>query len=190
MPESARSCGRCSLCCQVLRVDALAKPGGTPCRHQRAEGGCGIYAERPGICRAYRCAWLQGSFEDDDRPDRLGAVLDFSPRVDGLELCIRQASADAFDTSPRLQEIANRYRETLPVRITHAEDVWNASRPYRILRAKGAEERVSGERVETFQDGERVSERRIPWLERSVRRAWLALQRRRLRRLTPPPHND
>jgi len=60
-----RRCDACSLCCTVLRVDALSKLGGLPCRHLGPPGtGCGIHTRRPGICRAYRCLWLQGGLED------------------------------------------------------------------------------------------------------------------------------
>ena len=140
-----RSCGTCSLCCTVLRVDPLRKLGGVPCIHQRvgSEAACAIHGqpERPELCGAYRCAWLQGRFEDGDRPDRLGAVLDVSVRVGLPLLSIREERRGAFEASPRLQEIAAGARETMEVRITCAEDPMDADRPYRVLLPAG-EERV------------------------------------------------
>ncbi len=187
MPEPAtpeRVCGGCSLCCTVLRVDELGKLGGEPCVHLRRAGdGCSIHPTRPGICRAYRCLWLRGALEDDDRPDRLGAVLDVANDGGGPYLAIREARAGAFDRSPRLREIAERHRASMPVRITSASDVMNPERPYRVLLPGGVEHRVEGDWVTVLREGRPPERRRVPWLERGVRRLVLRLQAWRLRRL-------
>ena len=185
-PAPERACGECSLCCTVLRVDELAKLAGRPCpelRPHRQGHGCGIYARRPGICRAYRCLWLRGGLEEADRPDRLGAVLDVVAQGATPRLEIRQARPGTFDTSPRLREIAERYRETMPVRLTDVEDVANPDRPFRVLLAGGEEQRVRGEEVTLYRDGRPVATQRLWWLERLVRRLAVWLRRRRLRRL-------
>ncbi|MGI9590613.1 MAG: YkgJ family cysteine cluster protein [Myxococcota bacterium] len=178
---SGRECGACSLCCTLLRVDELAKRGGVDCVHQRPEGGCGIYERRPGICRAYRCLWLRGHFEESDRPDRLGAVLDFVNHGGTLMLEVREAREGSFDASPRLQEIAERQRATLPVRVTDADDVMDPDRPFRVLLPGGEEQRVAGDRIEVHRPGQPVEVRRLPLLERLARRALLRLRARRLR---------
>jgi Fe-S-cluster containining protein len=186
-----RACGDCSLCCTVLRVDELRKLGGVPCRELRAPGPgggcCGIHERRPAVCRAYRCLWLQGGLEERDRPDRLGAVLDVVTAGAETRLEIHQADPEAFDRSARLREIAERYRAAMPVRILDVADVLDPDRPYRILlppsRGDGgarAELRVEGERVTELRDGAVVGERRLPWLERLVRRAAIAWRRMRL----------
>ena len=181
----ARRCGDCDLCCTVLRVDALGKLGGRRCRHQRELGaGCGIYATRPGICRDYRCLWLQGGLEPGDRPDRLGAVIDLSTREGPAYLGIRQLREGTFDASPRLQEIAESFRGTLPVRITRAEDAENPSRPYRVLLPDGLEQRVEGEWFEEIRHGRVMARQRMPMLERGFRRLRLAWQQWRGRGLT------
>jgi hypothetical protein len=176
----------------VLRVDELAKLGGTPCVHVVAAGdgdggGCGIHARRPAICRGYRCLWLSGKLLDEDRPDRLGAVLDLVPTSGGgggaLRLSIREGTPGAFERSSRLQEIAALFREQLPVRITDVADVLDPGRPFRVLLANGEEQRVAGDVVTTLRGGAVVSTRRAPWPERWARRASLAWQRQKLRRL-------
>lgn len=185
---AVRACGECSLCCVVLRVDELRKLGGVPCRHLGGDrSGCSIYASRPAICRRYRCLWLRGWFDEADRPDRLGAVLDLDSSGGSVRLAIRQASPGAFERSPRLVQIAGRMRETMPVRVTDTEDVLNPDRPYRVLLADGEEHLVEGDRVTVFRDGERVGERRPPWVERAMRGLVLRLQRRRLRRRASIP---
>jgi hypothetical protein len=168
----------------VLRVDELGKLAGTPCPKLRAGGhGCSIYEGRPRICRAYRCLWLRGGLRDEDRPDRLGAVLDVVARGTTLRLEIRQAERGRFDRSPRLQQIAARHRELMPVRITDVEDVLDPDRPFRVLLAGGVEQRVAGEQVTLWRDGRPVETQRLWWLERLARRVDLWLRQRQLRRL-------
>ena len=182
-PASERACGSCSLCCTVLRVDELAKLGGADCVHQRTGGGCRIHDRRPGICRAYRCLWLRGHFEESDRPDRIGAVLDFVNHGGQLMLELREARSGSFDASPRLQELAERQRVSLPVRITDTDDVMDPDRPFRVLLPGGEEHRVAGERIEVHRPGRSLEVRRLPLLERLVRRVTLHLRSRRLSRL-------
>lgn len=199
---ASRSCGECSLCCTILRVEELAKPAGVDCLHQRSVGpdgrhpaggtratgaaspvgGCGIYATRPPICRGYRCLWLQGGLKDDERPDRLGGVVDLETTGIGLRLAIREARRGAFDASPALQAIAERYREQMPVRISDAEDVMNPDRPFRVLLADGIEQRIQGESMEIHRRGLPVETRRLPWAERLGRRLSIAWRSRRLGR--------
>ena len=90
--EDERRCGECSLCCTVLRVDELSKLGGTSCVHQDVDvPGCAIHAARPEICRGYRCLWLRGGLESDDRPDRLRAVVDVRTNGTSSWLEVREA---------------------------------------------------------------------------------------------------
>jgi len=72
-----RECGACQACCQVMGIHELGKPEQQRCPHQ-CKKGCGIYAERPGSCQAYRCRWLHGdpNLSQRDRPDRLGVIFD------------------------------------------------------------------------------------------------------------------
>jgi hypothetical protein len=178
----ARACGACSVCCTVLRVDELAKLGGVACLHQRAEGGCTIHPRRPAICRVYACLWLRGRLDDADRPDRLGAVLDLASRGGLPELVIHEAAPGAFDGSARLREIAEAYRGSMPVRMHEYGEALDPDRRFRVLLPGGEEQRVAGERVELWRDGARIAERRLPWLERLLRRGALAWRRLRLRR--------
>jgi len=187
--SGGRECGACSLCCTLLRVDELGKLGGTPCRHQRVghpEGGCGIHARRPAVCRGYRCLWLEGRLEDGDRSDRLGAVLSLTTLGDTPTLCVHESRPGAYDASPRLQAIAAHFRETLPVRISDAADVLDPERPVRVLLAGGVEQHHLGDRVVVHRPGAEPETHRLPWLDRTLRRAVLAWRRFRLRRATKP----
>lgn len=185
-PAPERRCGTCSLCCRVLRVEPLRKLGGVACTHQD-EGSptpCGIHGspDRPALCGAYRCAWLQGRFKAGDRPDQLGAVLDVAPQVGLPVLWIHEATVGCFDASPRLQEIAEECRATMEVRISTAADVMNAGRPARVLLPRQEEHRIVGDRLTVLRGGEVVSDRRLPLLDRCLRRISLAWSRWRLRK--------
>ena len=181
--ECERACGDCTLCCTVLRVDELGKPGGTPCAKLRLDGGgCAIHERRPGICRRYRCLWLQGAFDEEDRPDRLGAVLDLLTRAGTTHLAIREAAPGAIDRSDRLRDIAGRYRSFMPVRVTDASDVMNPDAPLRLLLPGGEERRVEGDTVSVWRDGRLVETRRLPWVQRLARRVLERVERARLRR--------
>jgi len=181
--STARNCGECSACCTVLRVDALQKLGGTPCRHLRRDGpGCAIHPRRPGICRGYRCLWLQGGLEEGDRPDRLGAVLDLVTRGASTQLEVHELAPGALDASPRLRAVVERFRATLAVRVHSPGDPRDPDRPFRVLMPGGEEQRVRGERVATLRRGELVDERRLPWLDRLARRGALRWRAWRLRR--------
>lgn len=84
---SARECGPCQACCELPTVPELKKPMFTRCENLCA-AGCSVYDERPQTCRAFVCAWLRGDafLADDDRPDRLGLML---------ETCVSQPSGES-----------------------------------------------------------------------------------------------
>ena len=187
-PERARraaerSCGPCSACCTVLRVDELGKPAGVDCTHQRVGGGCRIHETRPPICRGYHCLWLQGGLEDDERPDRTGGIVDLEAVGAAVQLSIREIRPGAFDTSPALQSIAKRHRSQMPVRITDTADLENPDRPFRVLLADDVEQRVEGEQIEIFERGVLRETRRLPWMERMARRLSIWRRQRALNRL-------
>jgi Fe-S-cluster containining protein len=76
MPEPARECGACTVCCIVPGIDTreIQKRTGSVCRHCSG-GGCAIYESRPKACREFFCAWMQDDrLGPDWRPDRSGVL--------------------------------------------------------------------------------------------------------------------
>lgn len=67
-----RSCGECSLCCKLPRIEAFNKPAGLWCPHcAPGRGGCTIYDTRPDWCRNFLCAWLTSpALGPEWRPDK------------------------------------------------------------------------------------------------------------------------
>ncbi|GFO59808.1 zinc/iron-chelating domain-containing protein [Geomonas silvestris] len=47
-------CRRCGTCCVAPDISSLKKPVGERCRHLSETLTCGIYEERPAVCRGYR----------------------------------------------------------------------------------------------------------------------------------------
>ncbi|MDB5595490.1 MAG: hypothetical protein JWM36_2451 [Hyphomicrobiales bacterium] len=57
-PVPGKECGSCTLCCKLPAIAVLNKPRGVWCSHALPGRGCGIYEERPGICRDFHCEWM------------------------------------------------------------------------------------------------------------------------------------
>lgn len=47
-------CSGCGTCCVAPDISALGKKVGQRCPHLEEGELCGIYAERPAVCRSYR----------------------------------------------------------------------------------------------------------------------------------------
>jgi hypothetical protein len=90
-----RTCGGCKACCSVLSVEEEGKPGGCDCRHL-AGGGCGVYRDRPFVCRHYTCAWLAGHGTEADRPDRSGLLLSLGSDHEGNHLAVFELERGAL----------------------------------------------------------------------------------------------
>lgn len=76
MPDSARTCGRCTLCCKIFENRELGSPEGQWCPHCSVGQGCMIYAQRPDECSAFQCRWLcDPSLSDDWYPAKCHMVL-------------------------------------------------------------------------------------------------------------------
>lgn len=72
-----RECGECVACCKILEIRApeLQKSADTLCQYCTGVG-CGIYENRPEVCRTWYCLWRRiPSMPDDLRPDKCGVVF-------------------------------------------------------------------------------------------------------------------
>lgn len=53
-----RSCEGCTMCCKLLRIEALDKPSFEWCPQCDIGVGCKIYEERPSECRVFHCGYV------------------------------------------------------------------------------------------------------------------------------------
>lgn len=81
MTDGRRQCGNCTMCCWLVPVVSLKKPGGTLCQHQDRKG-CKIYRKEgfPGECALWSCRWLiDPTTVHLRRPDESRYVVDLVP---------------------------------------------------------------------------------------------------------------
>lgn len=67
------SCNGCTICCNVLAIEAIDKRAHETCPY--CDNGCTIYDARPNVCRRFECAWLVGKWREELRPDRCGVMI-------------------------------------------------------------------------------------------------------------------
>ena len=76
MAVPGKSCGECTMCCQVLTIEHFNKDAGVLCKHCVLGGGCKIYKKRPDVCQDYECDWMmERSMPSTLRPDKVGTIL-------------------------------------------------------------------------------------------------------------------
>ena len=101
-----KACGECSLCCKVLAIEELQKQGGLLCQHVRSGKGCGIYAERPQVCRVYQCSWSwAGPLDERWRPDRAGFLLHPGLEASHVDIVVDPERPDAWRREPYYSQI-------------------------------------------------------------------------------------
>lgn len=116
-----RKCGPCSACCKTLGVPELKKEAGEECEH-RCNGwkACKIYDDRPEMCRAFECMWIQGFFANKDRPNDIGIIVQGCEIPDvGPALTVHEIRQGASRTGRAAALIAKQARG-LPVVIVPA----------------------------------------------------------------------
>ncbi len=79
-PVPGRECGSCMLCCKVYAIAPLNKPSGVWCSHAVMGKGCGVYTDRPHVCRSFFCDWMVSpELGPDWKPDKAKFMLATHP---------------------------------------------------------------------------------------------------------------
>lgn len=101
-----RECGTCTMCCEVLRIEALAKPELTACPHQ--QGGCTIYSDRPRACREFFCGWRALPFVGAHwYPPDSGMMIFPMAAEKRLTVHVDPARAEVWQAQPYASDLAN-----------------------------------------------------------------------------------
>jgi hypothetical protein len=104
MTAGGRGCGECTLCCNVMAIEELAKPVSSWCPHCKPGRGCLIYPNRPAECRTFKCLWLVNDLLDHNwKPNKARLVLTTSK--DGIEVRCDPGFPDAWRKEPFRSEI-------------------------------------------------------------------------------------
>lgn len=119
--NAPRDCGGCNVCCTAMKVAPLDKPAGAPCAHQ-TEAGCGIYGDRPSVCKVWFCMWVRDEgriFDDvDHRPDRLGVFFTASPRDEaGRQTIFAHEIRPKASDEPDARSVIEFLRQAAPVAV-------------------------------------------------------------------------
>ena len=116
MDQVNRECGECELCCINLTIEEgdFCKPGGTPCKYLKKDGhGCSVYgtSKKPTVCTKFKCGWLSGMGEEEDRPDKSGVFLHIDTFNGGTWIFVMETKKDAHLTTGKdiILDIANKF---------------------------------------------------------------------------------
>ena len=70
-----RTCGGCTECCTLLKIEELNKPPRQHCQYE-CPLGCAIYGQHPPSCQSFECVWLRTpEIPADLRPDKIHMVM-------------------------------------------------------------------------------------------------------------------
>ncbi len=103
-----RFCGDCSACCVTLRIEEpnLKKLADVSCSKLLPEGGCGIYENRPGVCRSWYCGWrFMQQLDESWRPDRSKIIVRLGGVANGGLILQPLEKASELLTSEKVLEI-------------------------------------------------------------------------------------
>ena len=113
-PKTVRSCDGCTLCCKVMEVKAIAKPGGKWCPHCKTGAGCGIYETRPLACATYVCGYLTLPELGPEWKPALSRLIVPSMVTDGsIIVRVDPARPDAWRRQPYYGELQKWARQAL-----------------------------------------------------------------------------
>lgn len=68
-----RACDGCRACCILPEIVVVDSPAYVACSHL-TDKGCGIYTQRPAICRNFYCEWARGFAPEWMKPDQCGIL--------------------------------------------------------------------------------------------------------------------
>lgn len=132
-----RKCGECRACCgPALNIDdpELKKPVGKSCLNLKSNG-CAIYKDRPKICRAFKCGWLQEIVHINARPDKSGLLVYGMNTKFGFAYGIKELWPDAR-LSGHSQSLIDNLVETCLCVIMRTDGKRTATGPDRSLLAR------------------------------------------------------
>ena len=92
------------MCCYLLGVPEIDKPGISECPHCMSGISCGIYQDRPRTCRDYSCLWLvHPNIDDAWYPPAAHMVLDMVDDI--IRVTLDPACPDRWHDEPYFSKL-------------------------------------------------------------------------------------
>ena len=106
---SGKACGTCMMCCKLPLIKELEKPSDRWCRHAVIGKGCGIYDDRPPVCREFHCQWLlDPGLGPEWKPEKAKFILYRDrEKEEVLNVAVDPAFPDAWTKPPFHAAIKN-----------------------------------------------------------------------------------
>jgi hypothetical protein len=139
------------MCCKLPLIEELQKPTGQWCRHAVIGKGCGIYADRPSVCRSFHCQWIvDARLGPEWKPDKAKLILYIDrEKEDIFHVAVDPAYPDAWTKPPFFATIKNWVTagaELGRIVVVHIGARWIAVLPDRILELGHVEQAFTLER--------------------------------------------
>ena len=104
LTPSTRSCGDCTMCCKLLRIEVLNKPALEWCTHCSTRKGCDIYETRPEPCRTFHCGYItHAGFGEEWKPTTARMMI--VTRFDHIFFHVDPIRPDAWKQKPYYQQL-------------------------------------------------------------------------------------
>ncbi|MFP2912564.1 YkgJ family cysteine cluster protein [Pyxidicoccus sp. 3LFB2] len=94
-------CTCCGACCVAPDIAALDKPLGLRCPHLTEDNLCGVYEQRPAVCRAYAADEVCRLIEAPTLDERVRKYLDLFGLVDEAR-AVREQGCPTMRSARRL----------------------------------------------------------------------------------------
>jgi hypothetical protein len=139
------------MCCKLPLIKELEKPTDQWCRHAVIGKGCGIYADRPPICRNFNCQWiLDARLGPEWKPEKAKFILYLDPqKQEVFHVAVDPAFPDAWTKPPFFAAIKNWVEEGAELGrfvMVRIGTRWVAVLPDRVLELGNVEQEFELER--------------------------------------------
>jgi hypothetical protein len=152
------------MCCKLPGIEELQKPADQWCRHAVTGKGCGIYEDRPAVCRSFHCQWLlDPALGGEWKPEKAKFVLYRDREKEELfNVAVDPAFPDAWTRPPFfamikqwvldgaergrfvMVRVGKRWTAVLPDRIVELDKVED---DFAVMRERGPTGRTIGLRL-------------------------------------------
>lgn len=94
------------MCCNLMKIDELKKPAAVWCQHCEIDEGCGIYEDRPQVCRDFYCAYrLSPDVGEEWRPSVSRMVVNYESGRNRINIAVDASRSGAWREPPYIGPI-------------------------------------------------------------------------------------